>query len=170
MGIHTNQALRSTNREAHAHVEDNRQEVRNSVGDSGCQAEQEAKSKDLQVQDAAHVLAQVERLSNDIVAILLNSGTDESSLLLVQERQRRLGVLGCEFREVHDGDAADEADDNGDDALHDENPSPACDAGHDTAGRPRVGFCRSVVLAVVWTKVAQAVHLPEAVCEDSGEG
>ena len=148
-GIRTDQALRSTNRKAHAYVEDDGQEIRDGIGDSGGQSEQTSKGKDLQVQNAAHVLAQVERLSNDIVAILLDPGADESSLLLVQERQSRLGLLRREFGEVDDGDATDEADDDSDDALHDEDPSPSCNAGHDATGRCRVSLGRSVTLTIV---------------------
>ena len=169
LGTRTDQALRSTNRETHANVEDDGQKVRNGVGDGGGQSEKESKGKNLEVQDAAHVLAQVERLSDDIVAILLDPGTDESSFLLVQERQTRLGLLRGKLGEVDDGDAADESYDDGDDALHDEDPSPACNAGHNATGCRRVSFGRSVALAIVWTKVAQAVHLPETVGKDSGE-
>jgi hypothetical protein len=168
-GKRTNQALRRANREAHADIENDGQEVCNSIRDGGRQAEQASEGKDLQVQDAAHILAKVERLSNDIVAILFDPGADECSLLLVQERQSRLGVLRCVFWEVDNGNSTDEANHDGYKSLHDENPSPSCNTRHNTTGCCRVGFGRSVMLAIVWTEITKAVHLPETVRHDSRE-
>jgi hypothetical protein len=169
LGTRTDQALRCADGEAHAYVEDDGQEVRDGVGDGGGQTEQASERKNLQVQDATQVLAQVEGLGNNIVAILLDPGADESSFSLAQERQRRLGAFGCKLGEVDDRDAADEADDDGDEALHDEDPAPACDAGHDTAGCGGVSFCRPVVLAVGRSEIAEAIHVPKSVGKNTGE-
>lgn len=160
----TDQALRCTDREAHADIENDGQEVCDRVSDGSGQTEQASKGKNLQIQNTSHVLAQVERFGDDVVAILLDPGADESSFSLAQERQSGLGAFGRKLREVYDGDTADEADNDRDDALHDEDPSPASDTRHDASGCSRVLQRGSVVLAIVGAKVTEAVHLPEAIC------
>jgi hypothetical protein len=166
----TDQALRHADRESHAGVEDDGQEVRDGVRGRRREAEERAESEDLQIARAPHVLAQVERLEHNIVAILLNPRTHESDLLLVQERQRGLGALGRQLGEVDDGEGADGAHDHRDDALHDEDPAPARDAGHDAAGSGWLELGRAVVLAEVGAQVAEAVHVREAISQDAREG
>lgn len=166
----TNKTLRGSDGESHADVEDDGQEVSDGVGDGGRQTEKGSEAQDLQIARPAQVLAQVERLKNNIVAVLFDPSTHESDLLLVEERQRSLGALSGELGKVDDGESANGSDDDGDEALHDEDPAPARDAGHDAAGSRGVRFGGAVVLAVVRAQVAQAVHVPEAVGQDSREG
>jgi hypothetical protein len=165
----TDQALRHADRESHAGVEDDGQEVRDGVRGRRREAEERAEGEDLQIAGALHVLAQVERLEHNIMAIFLDARTHESNLLLVQERQRGLGALGRQLGEVDDGESADGAHGHGDDALHYEDPAPTRNAGHDAAGSGWLELGRAVVLAEVRAKVAEAVHVREAVGENARE-
>lgn len=54
--------------------------------------------------------------------------------------------------------------------LHDENPPPSADTGHDAARRIGLLLRGTVVLAESRSKVAEAVHVREAVGENAREG
>jgi hypothetical protein len=159
----TDQALRHADRESHAGVEDDGQEVRNGVSGRSREPEDGAEPEDLQIAGSAQVLGQIKRLEHNIMAILLNPRTNKRNLLLVQERQRSLGAPCRQLGEVDDGESADGAHDHRDDALHDEDPAPARDAGHDATGSGGLELGRAVVLAEVGAQVAEAVHVREAV-------
>jgi len=120
-----NQALSLAGAESHAVLENDGQEVCDGVGDGGGTHEDDGEAPDLQVNGVGHVLFEVELFWDGIMSIFLNSGYDKGGFLLVKEVGTKKALLGSKFWEVDDEIPSDEANDNCDDTLENENPSPA---------------------------------------------
>ena len=117
----SNQALRSGDSKAHSLSQNDRQEVRNRVSDGSGQHEQSGETPDLDVHSASNVLRKAEGCRDSIVAILLNSCNDKLCFLLIQEWESKgFGPICGFFWEVGNQCAANEANDNREQALHDE--------------------------------------------------
>ena len=122
-----NEALSFSDTESHTILQDDWQEVSNGVCDRCCQAEERSEAPDLEISGTGDIMFDAERCGDGIMAVMLDSGDDELRFLLVQEGDGNAlrGALGSLLREVDDCETADEADYDGEDALHDENP---CDS------------------------------------------
>ena len=165
-----NQALSHGSVETHTLVKNDGQEVGNSVGGRSGKTEKSGEAPDLAVETAAEIGREVEWLCDSILTILLDTSNDEVGLLLVQEAQsERLALVGSVLWEIGDSESSDDCNYAGDQTLHNEDPSPACNALHDTRLECWVGLCWAVVLTVVLAKISEAVHLEEAICEDTRE-
>lgn len=100
--------------EAHAEHEDDGEEVGDGVGGGGAEAEEGGEAPDLEITGVAKVLAQVERGSDCVGAVLFDARDHEVDLFVVEEAAGALGLIG----EVDEEEVADEAEDAGEDAFH----------------------------------------------------
>lgn len=132
--------------ETHALAQDNGQEVGDGVGNRGQAAEDDSEAPDLHVECWFEEGREAKRLGNGIatctrplagdsmyismtgqeprLTILVYSSHNEVALLLVEETARLVSVFG----EIDQHEEAEDADEDGDDALHDEDPRPAAEA------------------------------------------
>lgn len=146
-------------------MKNNWQKIRNGICRRRRQPKQGRKSPNLTIQSTTQIRRQAKRFRNRITTILFNARHDEIRLFLIQKSQSEgFTLLRCIFWEIGNGEGADDGYGAGDEALHDENPSPTSDAFHHAGPEGRVGFGGTVVLTVVWAEISEAVHLHEAVC------
>lgn len=106
-------------------------------------------------------------LRNDIVPVLLDPGTDEIHLVLVQELQAESAnsLLG----EVHNDEIGAKGQDAGENTFKNENPTPASNTRQDSRRRIGVGLGRTIVLTPPLGTGPVVLELAQAVCEDTGK-
>lgn len=109
----------------------------------------------------------MEGLRDGVLAVLFDPGDDEVRLLLGQELETAPSLRSM-LGEVDDGHEANERDGAGENALHDEDPAPAGDAGELADGCIWLGLGWAVSLAQV-VAGAVGVEVHEAVREDARE-
>lgn len=106
----SDEALRLADREAHAAVQDLREEVGEGVRD-GCQTtEAQGETPDLKIKAGFEELDEVERLGGDIGSVSVDASNDEIHLTLVQETP---GLLGAGVGEGHQEAVAHDSDTDG---------------------------------------------------------
>ena len=113
-----NETLRSGNTETHAVVQDDGEEIGDSVGVGRGESKECGETPDLQVCCVLQVLANVEFLWDGIVTVLFDPGDDEGSLFLGQEFE--LETLSCGlFGEICDEEEGTETKQTSQKTLHD---------------------------------------------------
>ena len=115
----SNKALRRSNAETHASVQNLRQEIRQSVRHSRQATEAHGETPNLEIKTRLQELNQVERLGSDICSVGVDTSDDEIDFTLIEEVPRFLRVAVWERYEeavAHDADA------DGQDAFDDEDP------------------------------------------------
>ena len=118
------ETVRSSSAEAHTILEDDGEEVGNSVGNRGREHEYDSEAPDLKIERVGEVLLEVKFFREGIVAILLDAGNDEVDLGFVEELLAHAGLVG-ELGEVDDEIPSNQANGDCNDTLEDENPAPA---------------------------------------------
>lgn len=76
-------------------------------------------------------------------------------------------LSGADVGEVNEEEVPHQPEEAGEDSFHDEDPSPARDAGQDAGGGGGVEFCGTVVKAEICGARAEAFHLHEAEGKDA---
>src|SRR4051812_11851677 len=102
------------------------------------------------------------------MSVLLDPSNNERGLVLVEE----LGTesdLGRFLGEVDDREVCDECDDASQEPLHDEDPAPSGQTGHDAFGCRRVGFGGSIMGSQP-VALTETSHVRYTIGEDTGEG
>ena len=122
-----NETLGSSNTKAHTVFQNDRQEVSNSVRVGCSEPEECCEAPDFQIHSVFQVFTNVECLWDGIMTVFFDSGNDERSLFLGEELElettfpRRLFWEVCNEKETH------EANDTGENSLHNARDSQFCD-------------------------------------------
>lgn len=119
------EALRCTNAETHTTVENQWQEVGESVGDGGGEAEDKTEAPNLDIETTLEESSHRERFKLDITTISINLADDEVDLRLVQESP---GVAMICIWEWNQEPVAKEGDSASDNTFNDKDPSPASES------------------------------------------
>lgn len=132
----SDEALSLTDAETQVAAEDGGEEVGECVGDGGGVEEDHGVQPDLEVGTRTHVLDQRKGLDLDVAAISVNAGADPFLLLGAQEAP----ALSLGVGEVDQKPVSADTEDDGNDTLNDEDPSPTVESGraghlHDSVGK-----------------------------------
>jgi hypothetical protein len=164
------QAVSCSGAETHAVLQDDGQEVGDSVGHGSGKQEQGCEAPYLKVEGSLHVGVEIEVLGNDVVAIFFDSSNDKVDLRLSEEFLLRGGGLSSKLRKVDDEVPANQADRDCDDSLHDKDPAPSGKTWAEVRNDLWVLLGWSEVHAKPWSGlVAMALQEREEVAEDSRE-
>ncbi|KAB8343155.1 hypothetical protein FH972_022745 [Carpinus fangiana] len=117
-----NATLALSETETHGVVENQGQEIGQSIRDGCCCAKKKCEAPDLEVSAATKPLSEVEFLGMSVAAVSVNPGKDVVDFMLSEKAAE--DILGILVGEADDEDEAEQRNDAGDNAVNSEDPRP----------------------------------------------